>query len=123
MWLRRPCGCPMRHGLFRCLQLWHADGEHLFHRTGHSMLPPHCINAFIPLVDAWRLYCLVPHGVTAPPTTAWLAPRPTGTSLARAPCLPLLSRLHYWIQSLHCWTFALNPLGLSLLRTVPPSSA
>ena len=48
------CGCPMRHVLFRCLQLWHADGEHLFHRTGHSMLPPHCINAFIPLVDAWR---------------------------------------------------------------------
>jgi len=32
-------------------QLWHADGEHLFPGSGHSYLPVHSLNVFVPLVD------------------------------------------------------------------------
>jgi hypothetical protein len=32
-------------------QLWHADGEHLFPGSGHSYLPVHSLNIFVPLVD------------------------------------------------------------------------
>ncbi|EKX45508.1 hypothetical protein GUITHDRAFT_71319, partial [Guillardia theta CCMP2712] len=32
-------------------QAWHADGEHLFASKDHPLLPLHCLNVFVPLVD------------------------------------------------------------------------
>jgi hypothetical protein len=34
-------------------QAWHTDSAHLFPETG-LMLPPHCLNVFVPLVDLHR---------------------------------------------------------------------